>query len=363
MNPHLKTRLRCDSKLTPKYPMIILIPICVFVSIPLMAQSGSIPISSGWDRSRCDDLPVKNQGQKPRAWWRCFKSPSPSNSESYQERLEKGLEITPRLLQGSRNRSYHVGNVLAVVSHPIAVYLQYPHLPCRLSGHKVSKNEEVVTSAVIAAIRSCERLPRWLQHGTEMWPFLVVNLPLLSIKPQVSVSQGQYDKHISSIFKCGHTNTQYQTIISVIQITSYNTLTCSTQPSRQIYRFRWLVARPPKTSWDAPPRGWKIEDVQMVRTRSMAMAGTTWIYFFRDPKKIPFRFPKKSSTVDLDLVDFPCPIWKIEHQTHPKFPVRFPWFQASVDIVLQHTQRLSGAAILSFKGWTDQPYSIFQWYI
>ena len=206
----------------------------MFVSIPLMAQSGSIPISSGWDRSRCDDLPVKNQRQKPRAWWRCFKSPSPSNSESYQERLEKGLEITPRLLQGSRNRSYHVGNVLAVVSHPIAVYLQYPHLRCRLSGPKVSKNEEVVTSAVIAAIRSCERLPRWLQHGTEMWPFLVVNLPLLSIKPQVSVSQGQYDKHISSIFKCGHTNTQYHTIISVIQITSYNTLTCLTQPSRQI---------------------------------------------------------------------------------------------------------------------------------
>jgi hypothetical protein len=110
-----------------------------------------------------------------------------------------------------------------VVSHPIAVYLQYPHLWGRLSGHKVSKNEEVVTSAVIAAIRSCERLPRWLQHGTEMWPFLVVNLPLLSIKPQVSVSQGQYDKHISSIFKYfQHTNTQYHTIISVIQITSYN---------------------------------------------------------------------------------------------------------------------------------------------
>ena len=103
-----QTSFRCDSKLTPKCTMIILIPICVFVSIPLMAQSGSIPISSGWDRSRCDDLPVKNQRQKPRAWWRCFKSPSPSNSESCQERLEKGLEITPRLLQGSRNRSYHV---------------------------------------------------------------------------------------------------------------------------------------------------------------------------------------------------------------------------------------------------------------
>ena len=88
--------------------------------------------------------------------------------------LGKRAITTPRLLQGSRNGSYHVGNVLAVGSTPFSsVQVSRPQ------SQKKEKSSPPLSLRQFGLGRGCLGNMR-----TEMGPFQGASLPLLSIKPK-----------------------------------------------------------------------------------------------------------------------------------------------------------------------------------